>query len=50
MTIIGLENKNIFESFVFDTWYHEDSLDGLGEAIVEPEEFVSFSNFVEYIK
>jgi len=50
MTIIGLENKNIFESFVFDTWYHEDSLDGLGEVIVEPEEFVSFSNFVEYIK
>ena len=50
MTIIGLENENIFKSFVFDTWYHEDSLDSSGQLIVEPEDFVSFSNFVEYIK
>jgi len=43
MSVIGQEHENIFKTFTFDTWYHEDSG-------VDLKNEISFCNFIEEIK
>lgn len=44
LSVIATRRPELFKTYLFDTWYHEDS------NVEEDEDLVRFSNFVEHIK